>query len=1002
MPAYTDLTTSLQSLVSATAGTKIKMDFVLDPENRNIVFSDQYGPIKITGIKNEINLDVNYERRPVLGKIRVELLDPEGTLNPNNENSYFSNAWSVLYKNAETGDTSIQVYDYDTANFTLNSWITIKGKEHSYPFAFNELLVKITSITDNGSYLTLGINETIDYLHEFKIGSMVFVNSFKEECLVRMWLGDDTTPITLFRGRMTKEPAAGKDSIIVDLSETKKEALDSLLVGADTDNTNKLMFFNSSGTLTDSTQITSASGTFDRTKAYPLDECRIGKWIATFTSANEFTLDGPGTEGLSCNINYGLRSATTVSNYQYQMVVDGNYLYYIDGDNGYLRIYNISDPESISLTGSVALSGTVAGNITGISKSGNYIFVNYYTIFQSKAWIESIDVSTPSSPSISDTITTDSELPSGMTDGKSAISGNYLYITDLNDSIHVIDISTPAAMVYDNSYGGAGSPNYTDYIGHIEISGNYLYTISLVDKYLTVWDISTPTSLSLAGTLDLSSYGTIDLFFYLSGNYIYFCSNTDNESTLRVIDITTPTSPSIVSNATFSGREAPYYIYDLKAAYRSGNYLYCLFREAIVLINATTLTSMSLVESIPTNSLLGFSSNSYGWAVSGSDFFISSDDKLITYSLDPTYINKQGSNYFNIGTQAWGGTYAAGDTVEFYTGITFNDKNPIQAVYDIINNYTNIPLKLLAASAYFGTKQIGTLYRELENGDTSILVKVNTPELIKTGETLTIDSTDFSITSGNSDTTKYPPYITLTISAHSGSTIEEGTAVYWKTGGSADTDFNFEEQHEYANIQNIKLTLHTEMTVLEALEAVMRHVDGFLFPDNWGKENIYLFKENNDTPIEITGTTNLIMPDPTIENLPMRNDFVYKYGFDFYNDQYYYSKTYQGHDGVNRGYWRTLQKTKAEIYLPGFYEESKIDAVSSVKIRLWQFGVQVIEFNTSLEGIVLKIGDKINITSTNPSLTSESFIIIGREFRYYKKFEMTFWAYNYNKVWAEG
>ncbi|MEM6317287.1 MAG: tail fiber domain-containing protein [Bacteroidota bacterium] len=83
----------------------------------------------------------------------------------------------------------------------------------------------------------------------------------------------------------------------------------------------------------------------------------------------------------------------------------------------------------------------------------------------------------------------------------------------------------------------------------IAVSGNYAYVITDGDE-LKVIDISTPTAPTVVGTLAL---GAEPIGIAVSGNYAYIIDNTDDD--LRVIDISTPAAPTQLGSNFSLGNE---------------------------------------------------------------------------------------------------------------------------------------------------------------------------------------------------------------------------------------------------------------------------------------------------------------------------------------------------------------------------------------------------------------------------------------------------------------
>jgi hypothetical protein len=85
----------------------------------------------------------------------------------------------------------------------------------------------------------------------------------------------------------------------------------------------------------------------------------------------------------------------------------------------------------------------------------------------------------------------------------------------------------------------------------LAISGNYLFVPGPVNNMLAVVDISNPASMSVATTIPIAN-GCCGIV--IRGNYAYVVtgSGNGNVDTLSVVDISTPTSPTVVGSVTDS------------------------------------------------------------------------------------------------------------------------------------------------------------------------------------------------------------------------------------------------------------------------------------------------------------------------------------------------------------------------------------------------------------------------------------------------------------------
>ncbi|MCH7541191.1 hypothetical protein IH981_00210 [Patescibacteria group bacterium] len=254
--------------------------------------------------------------------------------------------------------------------------------------------------------------------------------------------------------------------------------------------------------------------------------------------------------------------------------VQGNYAYMVSGGGGDdFFIFDITDPENISLAGSLNLgangyavfaqgnyayvasannkqelqiidvtnknSPTLVGTYDAPGKEdGRGVFVVGNTAYLSRISGKidefiTVDVSTPTSPTPSDSI----DLASN---GNSIyVSGSYAYVATSHNTreITVINISDPTNISLESFYNSSGT---ADGLGiFIDSSTAYLTTASGGDDFY-ILDVSTISSISLVGSMDLGGDGN-DVF--VSNNLAFV--GTDNPSKeFQIVNISTPSSPS--------------------------------------------------------------------------------------------------------------------------------------------------------------------------------------------------------------------------------------------------------------------------------------------------------------------------------------------------------------------------------------------------------------------------------------------------------------------------
>ncbi len=195
------------------------------------------------------------------------------------------------------------------------------------------------------------------------------------------------------------------------------------------------------------------------------------------------------------------------------VVAAGNYAYVVDYFSGF-RVIDISEP-----TRPVAVSG-----LSGIH--GWVELLDERTLVVLDDDVQLIDVSVPTAPVLT---SPDQTSSSG---GSSSVQRVLATVRD--DSLVFLDLSNPAQPREVGSYLLPPAP-YT-----AAFSGGYAFVASPLSGVLGVVDISDPKAMSLVATVQGAGGGKT---LVRSGDYLYMTTF----HALKVIDISTPTSPTEVA-----------------------------------------------------------------------------------------------------------------------------------------------------------------------------------------------------------------------------------------------------------------------------------------------------------------------------------------------------------------------------------------------------------------------------------------------------------------------
>lgn len=174
---------------------------------------------------------------------------------------------------------------------------------------------------------------------------------------------------------------------------------------------------------------------------------------------------------------------------------------------------------------------------------GTYIgTVNYVTVVGSFAYVcgdasglKVLDISNPAQP----------VEKGGFVTGaveSITVAGNYAYVPDPVNGLQIIDITNPAQPTLKGTYKPSGA------ISDLTVVGNYAYLVN-AEMGLTILDITDPANPVVKGNFDTPGVAT-DVT--VVGNYAYISDTTS----LQVIDITNPASPTFTSSYQIAASQA--------------------------------------------------------------------------------------------------------------------------------------------------------------------------------------------------------------------------------------------------------------------------------------------------------------------------------------------------------------------------------------------------------------------------------------------------------------
>jgi Tfp pilus assembly protein PilV len=210
-----------------------------------------------------------------------------------------------------------------------------------------------------------------------------------------------------------------------------------------------------------------------------------------------------------------------------------NYAYIVKlgGVNDFV-IVDISDPCAMTEAGTLNIPSTPQN----VAVSGDYAYVASEHPTQE---LQIVDVSDPANPSVVGAFDADGRVNANGV----FVDGTTVYLvrnSSSRDEFYAIDVSTASSPSLLDSLD-LGATGY-----EVTVVGDYAFVATDSNSQeLQVIDVSNPSSISLTSTLDLSG-GNDTLTIAASGSAVIMGrQQTGSDDTFHVVDISTPTSPSL-------------------------------------------------------------------------------------------------------------------------------------------------------------------------------------------------------------------------------------------------------------------------------------------------------------------------------------------------------------------------------------------------------------------------------------------------------------------------
>lgn len=175
-----------------------------------------------------------------------------------------------------------------------------------------------------------------------------------------------------------------------------------------------------------------------------------------------------------------------------------------------------------------------------------------------------------------------------------AVAGNYAYLADTELGLIVLDVSHPTSPKLKTSYKPSGTGLYM-----VTVAGNYAYVQDgMINDdgmgNILVLDITNPTSPTVVGRYDYIYRYLQSLYsannFMVEGSYAYYVGFThDGIRGLNILDVSNPTAPTFVGSYDISR-----YIGGIAVV---GNYAYINSEKGLLIVDISNPTAPTLTGS---------------------------------------------------------------------------------------------------------------------------------------------------------------------------------------------------------------------------------------------------------------------------------------------------------------------------------------------------------------------------------------------------------------------
>lgn len=1017
MPWYKDDTpAAIATELEKKIGAKPYIKVIIDPDWRSITVDPKYDVVSLSPIRSTQELDVEYGTRPTIDEVTIAFNDHDRYFDTSNSASVFYQAECELDRAHSATATTLYLVDKLGFSLSAGDVIVINDGTNS------EELTVATFTAASGSTYYHTVTTTTGLVNEFAAGASVYTRPItNREMQINLCFVGVTPFITQFTGRILELPQIEPGKATFRLAPKRKVALDTMLTGADTSEAKKLMRVGVDGTL--ETSIATKDGWGEPPYTWEITSGALPAGV---------TLDGdtgllsgtPTTAGAYAFTIMISNSDGETYSQDIALVVDEFYNSEMNpGDPAYdlsdywelpeSSTYSLTDREGFARGTAGAdddfdISVDVDNNVTVNDDDGNRMLRACAAPF-------CVDVRLDMHTNPTNGYWVGIQCKRGA-EANMFIFWGLAKLPGENQKIYTM---LPKITDWENQ---EYSSKFIDLRLRVISKTCYFYYKAWEETTWTLYDTKTfsGTNIDKVGVVMFAEADTIADFDWIriyqgalaisttavsqgiigdvyssrvyatggTGGYVFSVSAgsmppglvmtadgniqgtpTESGSWTITVTVTDDIGSTDTQDLTISVSTATELL--ILPDYPDHGTVDAALSLPMNFIGSATLdrAQITVYSTCPIGLWTIVFTSPTGFLINGPGVIDQTGDKLVDLTI---------TGKIKIDADAWSGYTTAGTTLTFVTGISFEDENPVDALYSILTGKMELDEKYLDASAAFAAKDIGVLKENVTAGS-AVTIKVNISTWTKlTGATLTItegETTEDVTVSSQSDK-GFPPYTEIVVATLINN-YSAGATVTEKLDAAPTSLMSYDREKAFCEQNDIKMSITFEraVTIAQALELIAAHFTGYTYEDNWGRECVHSFRPRYNMELQASGSdleadeTLIKMPYPVIDHVQEVNEIVLEYGYDYVNSSYQYTEIFPGPERPEY-VSKSGAKNSKTIQLPGLYDTTLAPHIAA---RIWYFynnGVRTLEANFDLRAVLMRLGDVLNVDVPYPDFDS--------------------------------